>query len=268
MASGLKLTYEEVSAYFKNQGCELLEAEYKNARTKMKYRCTCGNLAAATYGNFREGNRCRDCGSKRASDKMRLSHEFVENYFRSQNCELLDEYVANLKPIKYRCECGNIANTSWCNFRSGKRCWECGVAKRSGDKHYEWREDRDLMDSELMFRQRSYKLVKMSLNVTGRVKNDKTAKLLGYDYKQLQEHITSHQNWPEVKDKNWHVDHIFPIKAFIDAGISDLKIINALDNLRPLDAVENMSKNAKYDRDEFSDWLRTKGIELNKEVSV
>jgi hypothetical protein len=31
-----------------------------------------------------------------------------------------------------------------------------------------------------------------------------------------------------------HVDHIFPIQAFLDHGILDLKTINALDNLRPM----------------------------------
>jgi hypothetical protein len=56
----------------------------------------------------------------------------------------------------------------------------------------------------------------------------------------------------------WHIDHIFPIKAFIDHGITDLSIINDLDNLRPLSKKENLSKNAKYDKDKFMKWLSTK----------
>lgn len=50
------------------------------------------------------------------------------------------------------------------------------------------------------------------------------------------------------------------IKAFIDHGISDLKIINALDNLRPLDVQENLCKNAKYNKQEFYKYLNEKGI--------
>jgi len=92
------------------------------------------------------------------------------------------------------------------------------------------------------------------------VKNKKTARLIGYDYKQLQEHITSHPNWEKVKDEDWHVDHIFPIKAFLDHGISDLKIINALDNLRPVAAQVNLCKNAKYDKVAFSEYLKLKGV--------
>ena len=45
----------------------------------------------------------------------------------------------------------------------------------------------------------------------------------------------------------WHVDHIKPVSAFLKDGITDPAIINALDNLQPLWAHENLSKNAKWD---------------------
>jgi len=38
-----KWTYELIKDNFKKAGCELLEKEYKNNSTKMKYRCVCGN---------------------------------------------------------------------------------------------------------------------------------------------------------------------------------------------------------------------------------
>jgi hypothetical protein len=100
----------------------------------------------------------------------------------------------------------------------------------------------------------------MVLNVTGRVKNARSAVLLGYDYKQLQFRIESHPNWAQVKDLFWHIDHIFPIKAFLDYGISDLKLINDLGNLRPILAVDNHSKNARYSKEDFLLYLRLKGI--------
>lgn len=100
----------------------------------------------------------------------------------------------------------------------------------------------------------------MVLNVTGRVKNKRTAELLGYDYRQLQEHITTHPNYDNVKDGNWHIDHIFPIKAFIDYDIFDLKLINCLENLRPITAKENCSKNDRYDCADFEKWLKNKGV--------
>lgn len=118
-----------------------------------------------------------------------------------------------------------------------------------------WVPDREQYKQDCLFRQRAYKLVRMVLNVTGRVKNKRTAALLGYDYKQLQEHITTHPNWKLVKDSEWHIDHIFPIKAFLDANIYDIKLVNCLENLRPVSKEENLAKNAKYDKLEFKQWL-------------
>lgn len=266
MACGVKLKYEQVKEFFEAENCELLSTEYKNARTKLKYKCSCGNIAEIVYDSFKQGNRCRKCGIKRSKVKLKLSQEYVEKYFLEQGCKLIDAYVNSRTPMSYICCCGNESKINWNNFKSkNRRCKECGYKKISGENHYDWKPDREAHTADYMFRQRCYKLLKMVLNVTGRVKNEKSAKLLGYDYKQLQEHITNHPNWEHVKDGKWHVDHIFPIKAFLDFGISDLKIINALDNLRPLDVASNLSKNAKYDRFQFEIYLQSKGIIYNQD---
>ena len=68
----------------------------------------------------------------------------------------------------------------------------------------------------------------------------------------------NHPNYQKCKDKDWHVDHIFSIKAFLDHKIYDLKIINVLDNLSPLEGMENLSKADNYDLDEFQKWLKEK----------
>ena len=52
--------------------------------------------------------------------------------------------------------------------------------------------------------------------------------------------------WDNHGRKGWHIDHIKPVKAFLDEGITDPAIINALDNLQPLWAHENLSKGARY----------------------
>lgn len=260
MASGIRLTYEEVSEYFESQGCELLEKKYKNARTKMKYRCVCGNESSIVFDSFKRGNRCKGCGSLKNKEKQTLTQKQAEDKFKDCGCELLEEYTAARIKVKYRCECGEVNHATPNNVWRGRRCMECGTKRRSGDNHYEWREDREQLKSDFTFRQRSYKLIKMVLNLTGKYKNKKSAALLGYDWKQLQDHITNHPNWDKVKDESWHVDHIFPITAFIDYGISDLKVINALENLRPLLAVENIKKGGKYCKEQFEEYLDKRGI--------
>ena len=72
----------------------------------------------------------------------------------------------------------------------------------------------------------------------------------GYTYEDLTQHLESQfkdgMSWENRSE--WHIDHIKPIKAFLDEGITDPAIINALDNLQPLWAHENRSKGAKYDQ--------------------
>lgn len=261
MSSGKKYTYEEVKAYFFEHGCELLDQEYKNARTKLSYKCVCGTKSTIVFDSFRRGNRCRNCGNQKARNKQRFSEEYVQKYFRSQGCELLEPYTGNLIPMKYRCSCGNVSKITWNNFKTkGRRCWECGIKRRSGENHYEWIHDRSEAKLRHDFRQRCYKALAWSLRLTGKIKKERTEILLGYSPDQLREHVTSHPNWDTVKDVDWHLDHIYPIKAFVDFGISDLKIINALDNLRPILREDNQLKHAKYDVDEFRIWLKNKGI--------
>lgn len=261
MYDSLRFKYDDVKQYFTDQGCELLETEYKNARTKMRYRCSCGNESSIVFDSFKRGNRCKECGNKRNSQRQKMSHKEAAAKFEEIGCELLSEYKFSREKVKYRCSCGNVTEGIPNNVWRRKSCSKCALERRSGKNHYMWKEDREQHKLDQAFRQRSYKLIRMVLRVTGRVKNKRSAKMLGYDYKQLQEHITNHPDWSKVKDGNWHVDHIFPIKAFMDYGIKDLKVINDLDNLRPMDAVENSSKNAKYDPKEFELWLESKGVE-------
>ena len=51
-------------------------------------------------------------------------------------------------------------------------------------------------------------------------------------------------NWSNRKE--WHIDHIKPIKAFLDENVYDYGVINHHKNLQPLWAKDNMSKGASY----------------------
>lgn len=73
-------------------------------------------------------------------------------------------------------------------------------------------------------------------------------RLLGYSHEDFIERIESQfsigMSWGNRGE--WHVDHIKPIAAFNKEGVKDIKIINALSNLQPLWAKDNLSKGAKY----------------------
>jgi hypothetical protein len=71
---------------------------------------------------------------------------------------------------------------------------------------------------------------------------------LGYTLNEFRIHIEkqfkSGMTWENHGE--WHVDHKKPIAVFIKEGILDLKRINALNNLQPLWALENIKKQAKW----------------------
>ena len=126
-----KLTYDYVKNYFKEQGCELLKKKYKNNITKMKYRCSCGNISKICFASFKKGHRCMECGAKKHTFK------YIKDYFNRHNCQLLEkEYINNSTKMKYKCSCGNISKICFHNFKQGQKCKKCGTEKsKEKQKH-------------------------------------------------------------------------------------------------------------------------------------
>lgn len=79
-------------------------------------------------------------------------------------------------------------------------------------------------------------------------KDDKTVNMLGYSSKELFDHmqLLFDEGMTWLNHGEWHIDHIKPVSLFLEEGITDPKIINALDNLQPLWAEDNLSKSNKY----------------------
>jgi hypothetical protein len=118
-----------------------------------------------------------------------------------------------------------------------------------------WKPDRTQHREDQLFRKKCYKALSSTLKATNQKKVGHTSDMLGYNPKELQEYITKHPNWNKVKDQDWHLDHIFPITAFLEHGIRDIALINSLDNLQPILGKENISKSDKYDREAFQSWI-------------
>jgi len=72
---------------------------------------------------------------------------------------------------------------------------------------------------------------------------------LGYTQQEFMRHIESlwvdGMSWSNRSE--WHIDHIKPLSQFIKEGVTDPKIINALSNLQPLWAKDNLSKGSKFE---------------------
>ena len=127
-----KLTYQEVFNYFKSQNCQLLtqEKNYINTRQKLNYICSCENQHKSYYRHFKNGHRCKKCRIKKIKEKLKLSYDYVYNYFQSQNCQLLSkEYLNNSKKLDYICCCGNKSKITYGHLKNGQRCKKCGIKK-------------------------------------------------------------------------------------------------------------------------------------------
>ena len=159
------LTYKHVKNFFKEQNCELLSTEYKNAHYVMKYKCECGNISQISYNNLKKGRRCADC-----KGGVRLNFEDVKKYFKEQNCELLcTEYSNNETLMKYKCDCGNISEISYNNFKKGARCSQCGGNEKSSYKdvkNYFQEQQCELLETEYINSQTVMKYICICGNIS------------------------------------------------------------------------------------------------------
>lgn len=250
-----RLSFDFVKEKFAEQHIELLETEYKSNSTPMKCKClSCGSEFTRRWSHFKYKNTgCSLCGYRRRKQSAtHYTQEQVIVLFKEANYELLSPYRVKSDKLKYRCFCGHTSITTLYNFLKGKRCPSC--AKRS-ERNPNWQSDREKIALKKMFAVRCRWLVKNTLNSLGMKKTAKTTELLGYSGDDLRRHFESFSEWDSIKNQNWHIDHIFPVKAFLDHQIYDLKIMNCLQNLQPLLATHNHQKSGKYDVELFKKWL-------------
>ena len=125
---------EDIQKYYISHKCELLELEYKNNKTLMRYRCKCGNEAIITFSSFRRGSRCIRCS---IVDKKH-TNEYAQKFFSDRECTLLDKYKNSYTLMNYICECGNKARIRFNDFQHGYRCQECKSRKLSGTNNYNY----------------------------------------------------------------------------------------------------------------------------------
>lgn len=135
-----KHTYEEVYQIYRDHGCELLELEYINSKTSMKYRCSCGNISYNNLNSMQRGHKCNICGQQLSVAKRFLTIDKIREALLDHGVELLtDEYYGNKQKLEFICFCGKIDKKCWNNLLyHGMWCRDCGKEKRSGTNHYNY----------------------------------------------------------------------------------------------------------------------------------
>ena len=132
--NNIKYSHNQVKKIFEDQNCELLSPEYKNARSNLDYKCSCGNISKIRLVHFLRGHRCKKCGREKTKKNLRWSYKDVENKFKDNGCELLSKEYKNWhSPLDYICSCGTKSKITLSHFLSGQRCKKCGIEKMSGE---------------------------------------------------------------------------------------------------------------------------------------
>ena len=251
-----KIDFEHVKKAFEENKCVLMESEFVGHNVPMKYRCDCGRITFVRWGNFKK-RMGRSC-----SGRHKLDFEYVKNQFEKRGCVLLETKFEGCSfPMKYVCSCGNNHQMSWDNFKAGHNCNKCGYDSMRGKNSHLWNPDRRSVAINEKIRKKYYHMLRSTLVAARCNKDCKSAELLGYTSLELREHLENHPNW-EKCGEDWHLDHVFPIKAFVDHGVYDIKIINCLENLCPINKQENLLKGCNYSKQEFLQWLFEKGVHL------
>lgn len=130
----IKYDFAYVASEFEKNGCELLETEYINCKTPLRYRALCGHEAYITFDAFLNARRLLECEtcSKR-------NYENVKNVFKENGCTLLSkEYHNGKEKLRYIASCGHENEISFDKFNSGqgRKCKECSHPR--GEEHFKY----------------------------------------------------------------------------------------------------------------------------------
>jgi hypothetical protein len=260
------LTFGEVRDGFTTAGYTLLTDRYINSKQKLVYRCPNGHDGETTWNTFHSrGRRCPQCYYDRSRHEKLTPIDKIRASFADRGYTLLTtQYTDGHQDLEAVCSRGHSYTTNFRKWNQGYGCSTCG---RMGEHNGNWNPDREAVKQNRKVWTAWRNLLRAG--VSGR--NDKTSAeirgILGFDWSELRRHVESHPDWEACRG-NYHLDHIFPVKAFLDYGINDPSLINALDNLRPLSAAANFRKNKFYDRLDFERYLESKGIQWQKPNTI
>jgi hypothetical protein len=141
-----RLTFEQAKKAFEDAGYELLENTYKNAHTKMKYRCPF-HPKAENYMNInklKSGQRCNLC-----IGRTDYTFDEVFDEFKKAGYELLEKEYKNMNiKMKYKCPVHPDRETtiSFAKLKKGNGCPYCAKnAKYTFDEVKKFFDERGLV---------------------------------------------------------------------------------------------------------------------------
>lgn len=253
-----RLNEENLISIFAKENYTVLNIYKKNNKHYVDFICPNNHNASITYDGFKRNRRCGICYKEK-----NYSYEKVKEILEQDGYQILDDIFINVKTaLKCFCPKGHLCSIYFTHWLKGHRCRECGY-EISAEKNRSKNPDRELLMMNRKLANSLRKNLKRFMN-DSIGPNEELYKIHNYTPKDFINHIKNHPNYDNAcKNGRLSIDHIFPIKAFQDYNICSFEnawIINGLDNLQPLDRFENSSKNCKYDKEKFLEFIIQKGI--------
>jgi hypothetical protein len=155
-----KIIFEEVKHLFEERGYKLLETEYINYKTKMRYICPkhLDKELSISYGNLRKGRGCWYCGREQSAVKQKTSFMEVRHIFDEYGYELLEtEYKNCNQKLRYKCpkHPDKELTVTFNNLRNGHGCWYCGI------EHSSEKQRKSFEEVKQLFEERGYELLEI-----------------------------------------------------------------------------------------------------------
>jgi hypothetical protein len=166
------------------------------------------------------------------AENRQLQKEYNEHYYAT-NKEKVGLYNSNY----YRINCETIKSKNKENYKNQS-------IEIVSNKREKARELYRNVISEKIRRFVSNAFRRMAIN-----KPVKTEEILGCSYEEAKQHIeslfTEGMSWENHGE--WHIDHIKPIASIDCNNLEEALSVNRIENLQPLWAKDNLSKQAKYE---------------------
>ena len=125
------LSLSECKTIAEDRGGECLSTEYKNGKTKMKWRCNLGHEWEAIFESVKHNKHwCPSCGKKKIGDSTRLDLKHCQDFAKSRGGACLStEYKNTGTKMKWCCNLGhewmshlnNIKTKNWCPICAGNQ---------------------------------------------------------------------------------------------------------------------------------------------------
>lgn len=124
-----KYRYEDVKKFFNDNGFELVDKEYINSNTKIKFMCPTHGIVQKSFTDFKKHPICPTC-----SNKTRKPISEVIEIFSNMGYTLIsDKYFNGKQKLEFYCPLHGIKTGILINIQRGHACNECGNSK-IGDK--------------------------------------------------------------------------------------------------------------------------------------